>query len=320
MPEGVEEPPPPAEERAPSLDSLAMDHALELFGSMEFETPPEKSAPHKAKPWPGEPNLWHRMQARLRRHPQILILALGVALLGAVGAVWAAATSVDPSRRGERTSPVVAEPASVAARPRTRRALRSFAVPRDGSGLEKALNSLDCGTPAQRDEAERYLLWHPQEARPAVAKALRERPTGQAEASLRYVQAALAEMERPPKQEPVILDLPPREGLVYFLRASVDSRVSEELAMVRRTARAENLRSTAVVLGDSRGIIRTYSGLLRDMDVYLDVEESLARRWGVTKTPAVAGLRSDGRLAFVHIGHMARSRLAKRAADLARGR
>jgi hypothetical protein len=215
---------------------------------------------------------------------------------------------------------VVAEPASVAARPRTRRALRSFAVPRDGSGLEKALNSLDCGTPAQRDEAERYLLCHPQEARPAAAKALRDRPTGQAEASPRYVQAALAEMERPPKQEPVILDLPPREGLVYFLRASVDSRVSEELAMVRRTARAENLRSTAVVLGDSRGIIRTYSGLLRDMDVYLDVEESLARRWGVTKTPAVAGLRSDGRLAFVHIGHMARSRLAKRAADLARGR
>jgi len=320
VPERVEETSPPAEERAPSLDSLAMDHALELFDSLEFEPPPQKSAPLVRKPSPREPNLCRRMQALLTRHPQILILALGIALLGAVGAVWAAAASVDPSRRGERTVPVVQEPAPAPLRPRRRRTLRSFAPLRDGSGLERALIRLARGTPTQRDEAERYLLWHPREARPAVAQALGERPTEQAEASLRYVQAALEEMARPPWQEPVLLDLPPREGLIYFLRATVDGRVSEELAVVRRTAKAENLRSTAVVLGDNPGIIRTYSGLLRDMDVYLDVEELQARRWGVTRTPAVAGLRSDGRLAFVHIGHMARSRLAKRAGDLARGR
>ncbi|MHC4223922.1 MAG: formylglycine-generating enzyme family protein, partial [Planctomycetota bacterium] len=320
MPEGVEETPPPAEDGAPTLDSLAMDRALELFDSMQFERPPQKCAPQGGKPSPVEPSLWRRMQALLTRHPQILILALGVALLGAVGAVWAAATSVDPSRRGERTLPVVREPAPVPARQRTRRTLRTFAPPRDGSDLERALNSLAFGTPRQRDEAERYLLWHPQKARPAVAKALGEGATDQAEASLRYIQAALEEMERPPRHEPVIVDMPPREGLVYFLRASVDGRVSEEIATVRRTAKAENLRSTAVVLGDNPGIIRTYSGLLRDMDVYLDVEALVARRWGVTRTPAVAGLRRDGRLAFVHIGHMARSRLAKRASDLARGR
>ena len=115
---------------------------------------------------------------------------------------------------------------------------------------------------------------------------------------------------------PRVVTEPPREGLVVVFE-TIDADTADEIAKVRCTALAEGLPLTVVFTGDENGraLARTHRATLRGVRLYVDRDKTLARLWGASRLPSVAGVQS-GRLVFLHIGFMPRRTLAERVAEL----
>ncbi len=183
---------------------------------------------------------------------------------------------------------------------------------------DQAMADILQGSAEKREEGERYFIDHPEIARDRVEWALTAEIDAEAKASLRYVLAALEESV-PAAGSPEAVSAPPREGLVFFVD-KISGTVSEGLAMVRRTAKAEGLPLTVVYAGDGDGyaLLDTHGHFLTGTRYYVDRDRRLARRLGTTGTPAVAGLDADGRVAFLHVGPLERAALAQKVTTLQR--
>lgn len=310
---------PRLEDESPTVTAAAVDQALEMFDSLEFEPdqlfsdwePKAKQNTNYAS------TLLERMQTLVAERPYaVLSIALGLAIL----LVWAALSgSTATTARGQRTNFTAVDnplarraPPTAAGEDRAARRVRSHRQ----KPLQSALARIREGSPEQRAEAERYLIAHPDEARARARDLLAGSPSESTRASLRYVLAALDEQQETLEPRPQVTVAPPRDGLVIFC-GRISDKLGDEIAMVRRTAAAENLPATVVFLdnGDPRLLARTYRAVLRDVRIYVDADRTLARLWGISGAPATLGL-SDGRLRFAHDGSIGREQLGELVARL----
>ncbi|HEX5138412.1 MAG TPA: hypothetical protein VFY93_15660, partial [Planctomycetota bacterium] len=180
------------------------------------------------------------------------------------------------------------------------------------------MKRLTGGRPQERDEAERFLIWHRAETAAIVRSALNVEQEPDLLAALEYVAASIEEEERTRDDVPTVVSSPPQRGLVLFT-PSLDA--AEEIAMVRRTGRAERVEVTIVFQGDgdAAAVAKSYGRELGDVRLYIDKDGALAKKLRLERTPAVVGLRGDGKAAAITYGRVQRSRLAEVAGKL-RGR
>lgn len=310
---------------------LVVDEALRFFDVAEA-APDTSSVPDPICTEP--PPTWEDLARNLvdvlrtgvERHPRVVGAALGVAFLLVLSLAFLG-SDADPMRSVSRAEPVrIADRAGPAYRQAGRRSSVAGGAWQKPSPVapradlpENALQALLTGKAEARERAEMALLENARDARPAIEDALRRAATPEAEASLRYVLAAMDDGQKPAETEAASIGSPPREGLVFFFH-TLDASVDEEAAKARWTAQAERLPFTVVYTGahSSDVVLRAFGRVLKGSQLYIDRDGELVRKWGVASTPAVAGLRRDGRLAFVHLGRMGRSRLAQEAGALAR--
>jgi hypothetical protein len=312
---------PDLEEDLPGVNALALDEALSLFDATEIR--PAAPAP---APRPRRDRRLPRVGAALARRPRLLLSILVAALLAMAGLVTFLVLEGAREGRALREESGVREPTRLGpiarrASParKSRRDAREPSRPPPNPKRSGPLRDLLEGTPRQREEAERYFVWHPEKARELLDSTEEAAVPEQARASLRYIRAALEERATREDHLPTIVHAPPVEGLVLLVDG-LEGRTPEEVAAVRRTARAEGLPLTCVVLGerDVWRFARRHAGVLGAVDLYVDEDGRLARGWGVTRAPAVVGLRRGGDLVFVHLGHISRARLARGVAALLR--
>jgi hypothetical protein len=177
------------------------------------------------------------------------------------------------------------------------------------------MGRLTGGSPRKREEAERFLVWHRAETAAIVRAALAVDQEPAMRAALEYVAASIEEEERPRADFPTVAASPPQRGLV-LITGSLDA--AEEIAMVRRTGRAERLEVTVVFAGkgDAARVARTYGRELGGVRLHVDADGSFAERMRLERTPAVVGLRENGTVAAIAYGRVQRSRLAEVAGKL----
>jgi hypothetical protein len=181
--------------------------------------------------------------------------------------------------------------------------------------VQVVMKRLTGGRAQERDEAERFLIWHRAETAAIIRSALTVEQEPALRAALEYVAASIEEEERPRVDVPTVADSPPRRGLVLFT-PSLDAM--EEIAMVRRTGRAERVDVTVVFTGEGEAgrIAKTYGRELGDVRLYVDTDGSFAKKLRLERTPAVVGIREGGKVASIAYGRVQRSRLAEVATKL----
>lgn len=178
--------------------------------------------------------------------------------------------------------------------------------------VQKGIETLLRGRPEAREQAERMLLDRAMEARGALEEALRNDPSREAESSIRYLLAAIEDAQSPEAKGLTPQAAPPREGLLYFFK-DLDGQTQEEANAVRLTAEAEGVPFTLVYTGPHEvDVVATaFSRQLRAGRVYADRDGELSRRLGIAVTPAVVGLKADGKTAFIGGLGISRVRLAR---------
>jgi hypothetical protein len=261
----------------------------------------------------------------LSSHPRVAFVLLCVAAGTVVGMLWTMARE-DPAP--ERGSPVAAmeppaaelpEPANTATpapadRPASPARAPAPPPPRPvgllPEDIDAVIERLSTGKPYERDEAERFLIWHGDKTSGRVRAALQGALGAQARASLLYVTTAIEEERSGEAREPFVTNGPPQRGLVLFCD-SLDGRI-EDIAVMRRTAKAAGLEATLVLahLPDAAGVLRSRAAELGDVTVFLDPDGALVKQMRIERLPTLAGLREDGRPAFLVIGPVQRARLA----------
>jgi Sulfatase-modifying factor enzyme 1 len=222
------------------------------------------------------------------------------------------------AKAGPPAPPPVATPAAAPGAKRAEEPAKEIpSVTRELSpeDVRVVMKRLTGGRAQERDEAERFLVWHRSETSAIVRSALTVEQEPELRAALEYVAAAIEEEERPRVDVPTVASSPPQRGLVLFT-PSLDA--AEEIAMVRRTARAERIDVTVVFTGegDAARVAKTYGRELGDVRLYADTDGSLAKKLRLERTPAVVGLRDDGKIASIAYGRVQRSRLAEVAKKL----
>jgi hypothetical protein len=254
-------------------------------------------------------------------HSWLLFVLLCVAAGAVVGLFW---TKARDGR--ERASPVAnadarpAEPAPTspkepAAAPKQEPATaRPTGLTPDD--IAAVIARLDSGKPYERDEAERYLIWHGDKTSGRVRAALGGALSPQARASLRYVATAIEEEQGKERGAPFVTKGPPQRGLVLFCD-SLEGR-SEDIATMRRTAKATGIEATVVLTRepDAAAIVKSHAAELGDVTFYFDPDGSFAKKMRIERLPTLAGLRDSGRASFLLIGPVQRARLADQVAKL----
>lgn len=177
------------------------------------------------------------------------------------------------------------------------------------------MRQLAGGRPQERDEAERFLIWHRAETEARVRAALASKLEPQMREALGYVAAAIDEEKGARSAGPTFLAAPPRRGLV-LLCDSLDS--AEDIAIVRRTAKAARLEFTVVLTGvaDAARVANRSSDDLGDVNLFVDTDGAFAKGLRIERLPAVAGLREGQRAAFLAYGRVQRSRLGEQVTKL----
>jgi hypothetical protein len=181
--------------------------------------------------------------------------------------------------------------------------------------VQVVLRRLVGGRPQGRDEAERFLVWHRAETETAIRAALATRIEPLMRAALEYVAASIDEEKSSRTGAPTVVASTPQHGLVLV----TDSlEAAEEIAMVRRTGKAEHLEVTVVFVGagEPARIAKTYAADLGDVRLYVDTGGGFVKKHKPERVPAVLGLKDDGRSAGVVYGRVRRSQLAELAAKL----
>jgi len=230
-----------------------------------------------------------------------------------------AAARVEPEPQAPAPAPSAAPapPASPAAEPAAEAptALPSTSRTLSREDVEAVMKRLTGGRPQERDEAERYLIWHRAETKEILRAALAAAQEPQMRAALAYVTTAIEEEEDPREQLPTVVSAPPQRGLALVCESL---EAAEEIAMVRRTGRSAHLEVTVVYTGagDPARIAKTYGHELGDVRLYVDQESSFAKKMRLERTPAVVGLRGEGKPAGIVYGRVQRSRMSDLAAKL----
>jgi hypothetical protein len=253
----------------------------------------------------------------------VLLCVFGGCVLGLVGTRMRgdapARTEAPPAARAE-PAPPAPPPVAPAAAP----APKEQAPPKEIASVTRELSAEDVrvvmtrltgGRPQEREEAERFLVWHRAETAAIVRSALGVEQEPAMRAALEYVAASIEEEERPRIDVPTVVSSPPQRGLVLFT-TSLDA--ADEIAMVRRTGRAERVEVTVVLAGkgDAGRLAQTHGRELGDVRLHVDADGSLQKKLRLERLPAVVGLRADGKIAGVAYGRVQRSRLAELATKL----
>ncbi len=209
-----------------------------------------------------------------------------------------------------------AEPAPTAQAPAAP-ALPSTTRELSAEDVQVVMRRLVGGRPQERDEAERFLIWHCAETTASIRAALETKIEPPLRAALEYVAAAIEEEKSPRAGAPTVVSSPPQRGLVLV----TDSlEAAEEIAMVRRTGKAARLEVTVVFIGagEPARIAKTYATALGDVRLYVDTDGGFARKHKPERFPAVVGLGDDGRAVSIVYGRVRRSLLADLAGKLVR--
>jgi hypothetical protein len=303
-----------------------------------------RGRPPRRVPATGSP--MERLAGLLASHPRAVFVVLCVAagmVLGLLGAAvrggrvsvaraeTAPIAAVEPVE--ERTAPPpvaekprVEEPPPVAATPPPAREQPKPAAPKPPAprrSQELPPETIDAvirrlgGKPPEREEAERFLIWYREQTHARLVEALRGELAPEVRASIDYVLAAIEEERNPRPAVPFVMGQPPREGLVLFCD-SLDGR-TDDIAAMRRTAKAIGLTASVVLAApDAAAVVAGRAAELGDVNVYPDPDRTFVKQMRVERLPAVAGLRQDGRAAFVIFGPVQRARLADQAQKLVR--
>ncbi len=183
--------------------------------------------------------------------------------------------------------------------------------------VEVVMRRLVGGRPQERDEAERFLVWHRAETEKGVRAALDTKLEPAMRAALEYVAASIDEEKTSRAGVPTVVASPPQRGLVLV----TDSlEAAEEIAMVRRTGKAAHLEVTVVFVGagEAGRVAKAYGTDLGDVRLYVDPDGGFAKRHRTERTPAVVGLGQGGQAVSIVYGRVRRSQLADLAAKLVR--
>ncbi len=336
-----------AADKLPDLDAPiedgpgSVEEILDFFDEADrspLPAPEGSSQRDKAQAVERLAGILDRMNTLADAHPRALMGALAAAVLVVVALLWGSASGgaqAGPARArdvAQRLAPadevvrrpegpriVVNEaPRATEAGAQAHRAVAPHEPMTMRPPPDQAMADILEGSAERREEGERYFIDHPHIARDRVECALTAEIDPEAKASLRYVLAALDE-GTPDGGSPQPINAPPREGLVFFVDR-INGAVGEGLAMVRRTARAEGLPLTVVYAGEGDGyaLLDAHGQLLTGARYYVDRDRRLARQFGTTGTPAIAGLDANGRVAFVHVGTLQRAALAQKVTTLQR--
>jgi hypothetical protein len=267
------------------------------------------------------------------RHPKRLFLLLcvfGGTVLGLLGTQW---RDRNPARAPER-APAMAElakaeapparapappPADAAkgapvAAPPAKPAPAAVTKELKPGDVQVVMQRLVHGRPLERDEAERFLVFHRAETETTVRAALETRLDPAMRAALEYVAVSIDEEEGDKPQGPTVLYSAPERGLVLVCDSL---EATEDLAMVRRTGKASLLETTVVFVGagEASKLAKTYAPDLGDVRFYVDTDGGFVKRHKPERFPAVLGL-DGGRAVSILYGRVRRSVLAELAAKL----
>ncbi len=268
---------------------------------------------------------------RRTRHPKRLFLLLcvfGGTVLGLLGTVMRdrapvrapeKAPAVAEAPRAPAPAPppaaavVPAAPAPQPAKP-VPPAVTKELRPED---IQAVMRRLVAGRPQERDEAERFLVFHRAETEASVRTALETRLDPAMRAALEYVAVAIKEEEGDRPGAPTILYSPPERGLVLVCDSL---EATEEIAMVRRTGKASMLETAVVFVGagEASKLAKTYAHDLGDMRLYVDTDGTFVKTHRPERFPAVLGLGDGGSAVSILYGRVRRSVLAELAAKLVR--
>ncbi len=266
--------------------------------------------------------------ARARRHPKrifVLLCVFGGTVLGLLGIEMRDRT---PVRAPERAS-VVAEapPAPAPAAPPAVAAEPATAAPKPAppgvtrelrpEDIQAVMRRLVHGRPQERDEAERFLVFHRAETEASVRKALETRLDPAMRAALEYVAISIEEEDGEKPGAPTVLYSPPERGLVLVCDSL---EATEEIAMVRRTGKASLLEATVVFVGagEASKLAKTYAPDLGDVRFYVDADGGFVKKHKPERFPAILGLADGGRAVSILYGRVRRSVLAELATKLVR--
>lgn len=270
--------------------------------------------------------------AKLAKRPRRIFLLLCIfagSVLGLLGTMMrdrkgperapaqARAVPTDPEPRQKEPAPAPPKASTAEAAPR--KELPSTTKELTPEDVEAVMRRLADGRPQERDEAERFLIWHRAETEVRVREALASKLEPRMREALGYVAAAIDEEKGTRNAGPTFLAAPPRRGLV-LLCDSLDS--AEDIAVVRRTAKAARLELTVVLTGvaDAARVANRSSDDLGDVKLYVDTDGSYAKGLRIERLPAVAGLREGQGTAFLAYGRVQRSRLGEQVTKLGEAR
>jgi hypothetical protein len=256
---------------------------------------------------------WTELPGFVSRRRRLLIAALIVAL-GAVAFVVITSAIESPIVQRTVEAAIPDEPPAETTEP------EAPAAPfkPGASRIDDALAEIAEGGPERRENAERYLISRRDSSYARVKATLRDGDlTPAAQASLRYVMAAIEELRsRRPTRAQHMRDAP-RRGLLVFCRR-FGPRSVEAIHMARRTGKAEGLPVTVILVKGNKRTMSAQARHLLNARVFLDRRGHLAQRLRVTHTPAIVGLDRDGLRRFLLTDPISRARLADNVARLKR--
>jgi hypothetical protein len=223
----------------------------------------------------------------------------------------------EPQATPPAPAPPIASPAPAPvkqAAPEAEPDLPSTTRALSGTDVRVVLERLKNPRPQERDEAERFLVWHRAETADLVRAALRTEKDPVMLSGLAYVAAAIEEMQATRPGVPTVVSSPPQQGLLLVCE-SLDA--AEDIAMVRRTARAARLEATVVYRaeGNAGALAKTYGDILGDVRLYVDQDGAFSTGLRLERIPAVVAMR-NGKPVAIAYGRVQRSRLADLAAKL----
>lgn len=260
---------------------------------------------------------------RLMRNPRrvfVLLCIFAGSVLGLLGTMMrerdhGRAIPADPLARVERRPAAAPEPPKPPAPAAETPTLPSVTKVLSEEDVKAVMNRLVGGRPQERDEAERFLVWHRSETAPVVRVALAAEQEPAMRAGLAYVMASIEEEEDTQDVPPTVVSSAPQRGLVLVCESL---EAAEEIAMVRRTGRASRIEVTVVLSGgdDAARVAKSYAHELGDVRLYVDKERALAKKLRLERTPAVVGFRADGKVLGISYGRVRRSNIADLAAKL----
>ena len=309
----------PTEERSGEREAvstlLASDHcavqeALRLFDHVDDESSAE-TAPEPALVRPAASE---KRPSLYRRFPLLLPLASLLALSGVAFALLGLIDRHGSERTIAKPRPPPAGPVVRRSSPATRLTPRASAMRLFGGDtpLDRAMRDLLAGDSRDRDRAEAYLVTHPAGASLALARVTSNRLSTDAVASVRYVRAALEELEQGEGVEPLPIRRPPSTNGILLLFDEWDDDVARMTDQARWTGKAEGLPVTLVYTGseDPRRLCSYYGDRMGAVAVFHDREREFAKRWEVQVQPSLALVDRTGKLRFLGSGELTRSKLA----------